>query len=352
MGETGKARKPRAAATKAKSAASAPPPADGSLALPQSEHVQPAVRRTIISLRADSLAIEPNTLLGAEDDLIKRYGVSRPTLRQAAGLVVQEQLLKVRRGVGGGYFADRPTVTAVAHMAAVFLQSRNTSMQEILLSIEPIRVELVRLSALNDDPTARAAWESFLEDEHEAEPSYRGFLKRERQFGDLLGQAGQNSVLNLFLQTVLELVATSVRRDNDLFVDRPDRVKQATARRVRIIQSILAGDPEIAVLEARRWAKASSAWLAEDRAEAAPKAAPKPAPVKAPKVAATKPAGKAAPKPAPKAAKAAAPAAAKQPAKPAPRATAKPAPKPVAAPAPKPAKRAAAPARAAPARKR
>ncbi len=243
-------------------------------ALPLSEHqsVQPAVKRTILALRSDAMAAEPGTLIGAEEDLIKRYGVSRPTLRQAAGLVVQEQLLKVRRGVGGGYFADRPTFTAVAHMAAVFLQSRHTSLEEILLAIEPIRVSLVRLAAANEDRKIKQQWSELLEEERDPSGdtnAYRAFLRHERQFGELLGMASRNNVLNLFLQTLLELVGASTTRDQDVFIHRPERVSEAAERRARIIQAIISGDAEIAVLEAQRSARAATAWLVDDLRQAA-----------------------------------------------------------------------------------
>src|ERR1700742_5135849 len=87
-----------------------------------------AVRQVVEGLRAQSLQCAEGEMLGSEDDLLARYRVSRPTLRQAAALVTQEQLLQVRRGVRGGYIARRPTSRAVAHMAAIYLRTRDTSL--------------------------------------------------------------------------------------------------------------------------------------------------------------------------------------------------------------------------------
>ena len=112
---------------------------------------QSAVAKTILLLRADAEKHQDGELIGSEEELLTRYGVSRPTLRQAAALVAQEQLVKVRRGVAGGYFATRPTVSAVSHMAAIYLQTRSTSMEEMLHGVELIRSDMVRLAAEGTD---------------------------------------------------------------------------------------------------------------------------------------------------------------------------------------------------------
>jgi DNA-binding GntR family transcriptional regulator len=67
------------------------------------------LRQTVEALREESLRCAESELIGSEDDLLASHNVSRPTLRQAAALVAREQLLQVRRGVGGGYIARRPT---------------------------------------------------------------------------------------------------------------------------------------------------------------------------------------------------------------------------------------------------
>src|SRR5882672_10188463 len=105
------------------------------------------VRRTAHELRVLVSKCEPGGLLGFEDDLLTVLGVSRPTLRQAAALVAQEQLLTVRRGGSGGYFARIPTSKAVAHAASIYLEAHRVSLEEVMRAVEPTGVEMIRLAA-------------------------------------------------------------------------------------------------------------------------------------------------------------------------------------------------------------
>lgn len=57
------------------------------------------MRKDVLRLAADGAAPR------SEDELLERYGVSRPTLRQAARILEHEQLIDVRRGVNGGFLA-------------------------------------------------------------------------------------------------------------------------------------------------------------------------------------------------------------------------------------------------------
>ncbi|MDB5575559.1 MAG: transcriptional regulator [Bradyrhizobium sp.] len=224
------------------------------------------VNMTITLLRADAEIRGEGELIGSEEDLLARYGVSRPTLRQAAALVAQEQLVRVKRGVAGGYFATRPTVSAVSHMAAIYLQTRSTELPEMLHAVELIRSDMVKLAASRDDADGRARLAQFLEaDEAEqaAGYSYRKFLRAERDYAKLLGAMAGNNVLDLFLQIVLELVAL-LHPDQDLLIRAPDRVDSVSRRRGRIIRAILERDAEIAVLEAERGIRQVEAWAREE----------------------------------------------------------------------------------------
>jgi GntR family transcriptional repressor for pyruvate dehydrogenase complex len=234
--------------------------------LKKKESLSTSVVKTVAArLRADSLQCKDGALIASEMDLIARYGVSRPTLRQAASIVVQEQLLTVKRGVNGGYVATRPAGEAVAHMAAIYLHESGTDLREILGAAEPIRVEMARLAALNADADARRQLEEFLGSELQPnDQSYRGFLRSEREFAEILGEGGGNRVLSLFLKMIYDLAA-SVRPESDVYVGQPDRIVEYRKARAAIARAVLDRDPEIAMLCAKRGSALVAHWMVNDQ---------------------------------------------------------------------------------------
>jgi DNA-binding FadR family transcriptional regulator len=229
------------------------------------------------ALRAESLAHEEGDLIGSEDELLAKYGVSRPTFKQAAILVAQEQLLTIRRGVGGGYFANRPRPQAVAHIAAIYLQAKNAAMDEIFISIMPIRAELARQAALSTDAEARHQLELFLEADLQHQykklsqnifdvDEYRAYLKSELEFSKLISTLANSKVLALFLHVLNDFCALLPKGD-DLYRRCPTRVIEYCDLRRKIINAILDGDPEIAVLCSNRAGQVLTQWLQDDQSE-------------------------------------------------------------------------------------
>jgi GntR family transcriptional regulator, transcriptional repressor for pyruvate dehydrogenase complex len=227
-----------------------------------------AVSKVAHKLREHALSTPPGELMGSEDNLVATYAVSRPTLRQAAALVAQEQVIMVRRGMGGGYFARRPDTNAVAHMAAIYLQSRRTTLGEIVNAIGPIKVEIATLAAQNRDPAILGAWRKFQAQDKEEEPAggYREFLRSEREFGRILGAACRNGVLELFVLILYEFCA-SIQPDEDVYRDRPDRVHASWLRRQMCVSAIIEGDAEVAALSMARSARMVTDWTVEDMAD-------------------------------------------------------------------------------------
>ncbi len=224
------------------------------------------LRQTLEALRREALQCPEGELMGSEDELLARHQVSRPTLRQAAALVAQEQLLEVRRGVKGGYIARRPTSRAVAHMAAIYLRTRDASLDELTRSTGPIRAELARLAAANLDEDSRRAFQDFLQREAEANvegAGFRVFAKAEREFGQLLGAASRNHVLSLFLDILYDLAA-NIPPEHDIYLGRPERVKAYRQQRTRLIEAILEGDPNVAELIANRMSELNRQWMEEE----------------------------------------------------------------------------------------
>lgn len=227
-----------------------------------------AVQKTLLLLRFDAKTHEDGALIGSEDELIARYEVSRPTLRQAAALVAQEQLIRVRRGATGGYFATRPTVSAVSHMAAIYLQTRNTGLDEMLAGAERIRRDMVRLAAVSRDKPLREELSRFLEEDEAAQANdytLDRFVSAERTYALLLGRLCRSEVLNLFLQILLDLIGMPAADQRPVLNTR-SRLGSAAQRRSRAIRAILAGDGETAAQEVEEGIRQFARWAAEDRA--------------------------------------------------------------------------------------
>ena len=227
-----------------------------------------AVDQAARALRDIAMNREEGQLVGSEDELMTRLGVSRPTLRQAAALVAQEHLIEIKRGVNGGYFASRPSSITVARIAAIYLEAHDAKLRELVRAVEPIRHELAQLAARNRDPEALSALGAFLDkeralDEQGGANDYLTFLKTERELGRLIGRASGNLLLELFLNITYDLAAR-VSGTDDVYAHRPDRIEQYRLHRNQMVAAILSGDEEMASLATRRCSTIVVEWMQDD----------------------------------------------------------------------------------------
>jgi DNA-binding FadR family transcriptional regulator len=224
------------------------------------------------AIREDIFRMEDGEFIGSEEDLIARYGVSRPTLRQASGLLIQERLITARRGVRGGFFARRPDIGAVSHIVALYLRSHQVSVAQLIHTMLPIRAELARLAAASSDEEARDALIAFLKAEREAGPpnDFALFTQAERNFNTHLAKMSGNITLALFLDILLDLSAM-VHREADVYRDDPDRLLAYRRARDLLADAVLDRDPELAALAAHRCTELTSRWVIENLASDMPR---------------------------------------------------------------------------------
>lgn len=121
-------------------------------ALPARSAIDTAASR----LRQTVLAGEDGAFLGSEDMLQTQLGVSRATVRQAARLLESEGLLRVRRGINGGYFAARPNAETIEKSVSAYLEMLNVAGDDLITLASVLWVEVMRKAAMAPAPGRHA----------------------------------------------------------------------------------------------------------------------------------------------------------------------------------------------------
>lgn len=106
-----------------------------------------AIDDAVERLRAIVLAQEEGAFIGSEDALIVELGCSRSTVRQVARLLEREGLLRVRRGLNGGYFGSRPDIGTIEETVAAYLETIEMDVADITIMASALWVEAVRKAA-------------------------------------------------------------------------------------------------------------------------------------------------------------------------------------------------------------
>lgn len=107
-------------------------------------------------LRGFALDLDAGQLIGSEDEILSRLGVSRVTMRQAARLLEREGVLRVRRGINGGYFAARPSVEMVENIVCTYLDTLGLDTKHTSGVATALWIETLRQAANADRAATRA----------------------------------------------------------------------------------------------------------------------------------------------------------------------------------------------------
>lgn len=144
--------------------------------------------------------------LPSESELLERFHVSRPTLREAFRVLESESLITVRRGAHGGARVQIPDIDVAARYAGFILEHRGTTLDDVFqarILIEPPVVGLLALRRTDEDVARlRAA----LEDHDMAAADPRKAIRTHTAFHALLVELAGNQTLRVLTGMIQHII--------------------------------------------------------------------------------------------------------------------------------------------------
>jgi DNA-binding FadR family transcriptional regulator len=149
--------------------------------------------------------------LGHEPDLVERFGVSRPSLREALRILEAEGFITVVRGVRGGVVVHEPDQRMTARTAAMVLQARNVALSDVFearAQLEPLSARAIASMRGRRSIVAELSDLVTLEEAAVEDPIAFGVANA--VFHERLVALAGNQTLSIVAEMINEIVARSV----------------------------------------------------------------------------------------------------------------------------------------------
>ncbi len=183
--------------------------------------------------------------LGHEPDLVERFGVSRPSLREALRILEAEGLITVVRGVRGGVVVHEPDERMTARTAALLLQARNVPLADVFEArslLEPIAAKAI--ATMRGRRAAIEHLRSLIHEEEAAIGDPERFGIANAAFHQQLVSLAGNQTLSIVAEMLNEIVVravTAVSRGDDGVGSLSVR-RRGIRSQERLLELLTAGD--------------------------------------------------------------------------------------------------------------
>ncbi len=190
------------------------------------------IRQAIVEGR-----LQADDRLPGEQELAGRYGVSRPTIREALKRLAAQNLIRSRRGPAGGTFVNRPSqeelrdALTTAAMLGVGLGEFDPA--DITRARRELELICCRLAAENRNDLQFSIMAEELEAQAGGDLSDEAFCASDVRFHRALVDASASRILQLVMVTVIEALQPVMNlvvfrfREREVIVDQHRRLLAA-----------------------------------------------------------------------------------------------------------------------------
>ncbi|WP_220187420.1 FadR/GntR family transcriptional regulator [Pseudonocardia pini] len=176
-----------------------------------SDRVRPRKVADIVAARIRRMIargeLKEGDWLPTEAELMERFGVSRPTLREAFRLLEAHTLIEIRRGPPGGARVRAPGPDAAAPIFGLLLTMAGTTVRDVYdarMVIEPAAVQKLAVDGSEADHEELAVELARVE---RATTDPHGFPQASVRFHQRLVELAGNTTLALFVGTIGEVMS-------------------------------------------------------------------------------------------------------------------------------------------------
>ncbi|WP_306755279.1 FadR/GntR family transcriptional regulator [Paracoccus actinidiae] len=146
--------------------------------------------------------------LPTEEELARRFGISRPTVREALKVLAAQNLIRSRRGPTGGTFVNRPgaagAARAITDAATLLVGMGHFNIDEIVTARVETEALCCRLAALNRGDGDLAALASEIALQQDQALSDEDFCGSDVRFHRAVVQATGNGPLQMMMHAMIE----------------------------------------------------------------------------------------------------------------------------------------------------
>lgn len=179
--------------------------------------VRPAYQQVADQLRelVTTGALRAGDRLPGEHELAQRFGVSRPTVREALRVLASQQLVHTERGASGGTFVSRVEVSGVSDFLETTLglltDGADVSVRQMLEARDVLEVPAARLAAMRRDDEHLAEMEEAITREKVMRGRHDRFAEH-RHFHQVVVEASGNVLLGMMNEPLFRVLQSQFLR--------------------------------------------------------------------------------------------------------------------------------------------